>query len=157
MKCPFCDHEELKVTDSRNASEANAIRRRRHCLSCEKRFTTFETVELALQVHKKDGRYEDFQEHKLLNGLIAACRHTRVSPDQVRSLTSKITSQIMDLQTREISTEKIGEIMMEHLKELDNIAYIRFACVYRRFKDIDELVKAIATLNEKDIIKNKSE
>lgn len=156
MKCPFCDHEELKVTDSRNASEANAIRRRRQCLHCDKRFTTFETVELALQVHKKDGRYEDFQEHKLLSGLVAACRHTRISPDQVQELASTITTQIIDLQTRQISTQKIGEIVMEHLKRLDDIAYIRFACVYRRFKDIDELVEAIATLNEKDIIKNKS-
>ncbi len=157
MKCPFCDHEEVKVTDSRNAAEANAIRRRRQCLKCERRFTTFETVELALQVHKKDGRYEDFQEHKLLNGLVAACRHTRISPDQVRNLASKVTSQILDLQAREISTQKIGEIVMEHLNVLDDIAYIRFACVYRRFKDIDELVEAIATLNEKDLIKNKSE
>ncbi len=156
MKCPFCDHEELKVTDSRNASEANAIRRRRQCLGCDKRFTTFETVELALQVHKKDGRYEDFQEHKLLNGLVAACRHTRISPDQVRELASKITSKIIDFQTRQISTQKIGEIVMDHLKQLDDIAYIRFACVYRRFKDIDELVQAIANLNEKDVIKNKS-
>ncbi len=157
MKCPFCDHEEVKVTDSRNAAEANAIRRRRQCLKCERRFTTFETVELALQVHKKDGKYEDFQEHKLLNGLVAACRHTRISPDQVRNLASKVTSQILDLQAREISTQKIGEIVMEHLNVLDDIAYIRFACVYRRFKDIDELVEAIATLNEKDLIKNKSE
>ncbi len=157
MKCPYCDHEEVKVTDSRNAAEANAIRRRRQCLKCDRRFTTFETVELALQVHKKDGRYEDFQEHKLLNGLIAACRHTRLGPDQVRNLASKVTSQILDLQIREISTQKMGEIVMEHLNVLDDIAYIRFACVYRRFKNIDELVKAIATLNEKDLIKNKSE
>ena len=157
MKCPFCDHEELKVTDSRNASEANAIRRRRQCLSCDKRFTTFETVELALQVHKKDGRYEDFQEHKLISGLTSACRHTRISPDQVRDLASKIIAQIMDLQTREISTKRLGEIVMEHLKKLDDISYIRFACVYRRFKDIDELVDAIKTLNAKDVIKNKSQ
>lgn len=156
MQCPFCEHEELKVTDSRNASEANAIRRRRQCLNCDKRFTTFETVEIGLQVHKKDGRYEDFQEHKLHEGLLAACRHTRISPDQVRELTSKITNELRDLQSRQVSSDKIGEMVMEHLKHLDNISYIRFACVYRRFKDIDELVQAIANLNEKDVIKNKS-
>lgn len=156
MKCPFCEHEELKVTDSRNASETNAIRRRRQCLACERRFTTFETVELGLQVHKKDGRYEDFQEHKLLSGLAASCRHTRISPDDVQNIASQITNSLRDLQTKQISSHKIGEIVMEHLKRLDNIAYIRFACVYRRFKDIDELVQAIETLNEKDIIKNKS-
>lgn len=157
MKCPFCDHDELKVTDSRNQSDSNAIRRRRECLKCERRFTTFETVELALQVHKKDGRYEDFQQHKLISGLTAACRHTRISPDEVRELSSKIIAEIMDLQVREVSTQHLGEIVMSHLKKLDDISYIRFACVYRRFKDIDELVQAIATLNEKDVIQNKSQ
>lgn len=154
MKCPYCGHLELKVTDSREASEANAIRRRRQCLSCERRFTTFETVELTLQVQKKDGRYEDFQEQKLLNGLIAACRHTRISNEQARSLASKVTSQLMEQAAKEITTKEIGEIAMNHLKKLDDIAYIRFACVYRRFKDIDELVDAIASLNQKDIVKN---
>ncbi|MCH9632700.1 MAG: Transcriptional repressor NrdR [Chlamydiae bacterium] len=156
MRCPFCEHTELKVTDSRNASEANAIRRRRQCLSCERRFTTFETVELSLQVHKKDGRYEDFQEQKLLNGLISACQHTHVSRDQARALASKITTQLMERSSREISAQELGAIVMDHLKLLDDIAYIRFACVYRRFKDIDELVDAIASLNEKDIVKNKT-
>ncbi len=156
MRCPFCEHPELKVTDSRNASEANAIRRRRQCLSCERRFTTFETIELSLQVQKKDGRYEDFQEQKLLNGLISACQHTHVSRDQARALASKITTQLMERSSREISAQELGAIVMDHLKVLDDIAYIRFACVYRRFKDIDELVDAIASLNEKDIVKNKT-
>lgn len=158
MKCPYCDHPELKVTDSRNASEANAIRRRRQCLKCERRFTTFETFELTLQVHKKDGRYEDFQEQKLLNGLISACQHTRISRDQARALASKITVQLMERSSREISAQEVGEIVMNHLKAIDDIAYIRFACVYRRFKDIDELMDAIASLNEheKDIVKNKA-
>lgn len=153
MKCPYCDHPELKVTDSRNASEANAIKRRRQCLSCERRFTTFETFDLSIQVHKKDGRYEDFQEQKLFNGLVAACRHTRISRDQARALSSKITAKLMERSSREISTQEIGEIVMGELKQLDDIAYIRFACVYRRFKDIDELMDAIATLNEKDVVK----
>lgn len=156
MRCPFCEHTELKVTDSRNASEANAIRRRRQCLSCERRFTTFETIELSLQIQKKDGRYEDFQEPKLLNGLISACQHTHVSRDQARALASKITTQLMERSSREITAQELGAIVMDHLKVLDDIAYIRFACVYRRFKDIDELVDAIASLNEKDIVKNKT-
>lgn len=156
MKCPYCDHPELKVTDSRNASEANAIRRRRQCLKCERRFTTFETLELTLQIHKKDGRYEDFQEQKLFDGLAAACRHTRISREQVRALTSKITAVLMERSSREISSKEMGEVVMNQLKQLDDIAYIRFACVYRRFKDIDELMNAIATLNEKDFVKNNS-
>lgn len=143
MKCPFCQHDELKVTDSRESTEMNAIRRRRECLSCERRFTTFETVELTIQVHKRDGRYEEFQQDKLIKGLAAACSHTTVSHEQVIALASKITDDIMQSQAKEISTKEIGEIVMKHLKALDPIAYIRFACVYRRFKEISELMNAI--------------
>jgi transcriptional repressor NrdR len=149
MKCPFCAHEELKVTDSRNALDANAIRRRRECLKCARRFTTFETVELTIQVLKRDGRYEDFQEQKLINGLEAACRHTRVSHEQVRALAARITSEFLQCQVREISTKEIGEIVMKYLKGMDTIAYIRFACVYRRFKDIGELMEAIHSIELK--------
>jgi transcriptional repressor NrdR len=151
MKCPFCGHEELKVTDSRNALDANAIRRRRECLKCARRFTTFETIELTIQVHKRDGRYEDFQEQKLINGLDAACRHTSISHEQVRSLASRITGELMERQIREISTKEIGEIVMKYLKTMDTIAYIRFACVYRRFKDIGELIEAIVSIHPKDV------
>ncbi len=151
MKCPYCHHTELKVTDSRNATESNAIRRRRECLKCEKRFTTFEMLEPGLQVHKRDGRYEEFNEQKLISGLEAACRHTRISRERVRALSAEIITRLTEeLQGREISTRKIGEIAMNRLKELDDVAYIRFACVYRRFKDIDELIDAISTLNPKD-------
>lgn len=150
MKCPYCAHEELKVTDSRNAIEANAIRRRRECLKCARRFTTFETVELQIQVHKRDGRYEEFQETKLINGLDAACRHTSISHQQVRVLAAKITSELLERQVREISTTEIGEIVMKYLKTIDTIAYIRFACVYRRFKDIGELMQAIQSIHPKD-------
>ncbi len=149
MKCPFCAHEELKVTDSRNAPEANAIRRRRECLKCTRRFTTFETVELTMQVLKRDGRYEDFQEQKLIAGLDAACRHTRISHEQVKALASGIASEILQSQVREITTQEIGEIVMKYLKGMDTIAYIRFACVYRRFKDIGELMHAIQTIESK--------
>lgn len=150
MKCPFCGHEEVKVTDSRNAPDANAIRRRRECLKCSRRFTTFETIELTLQVLKRDGRYEDFQEQKMINGLDAACRHTSISREQVRTLAAKITCQLMEGQVREITTKEIGEIVMKYLKTMDTIAYIRFACVYRRFKDIGELMEAIHSINPKD-------
>ncbi len=148
MQCPYCGHEELKVTDSRNALDANAIRRRRECLKCSRRFTTFEIVELMIQVHKRDERYEDFHEQKLIKGLDAACRHTRISHEQVRTLASRITTELIERQVREISTKEIGEIIMKYLKTMDTIAYIRFACVYRRFKDIGELMKAIQSVDE---------
>lgn len=150
MKCPFCGNEELKVTDSRNALDANAIRRRRECLNCNRRFTTFETIELTIQVRKRDGLYEDFQEDKLISGLEAACRHTRISHEQVRNLASKITGELMEHQVREITTKEIGETVMKYLKTMDTIAYIRFACVYRRFKDIGELMEAIQSIEPKD-------
>lgn len=150
MRCPFCDHDDSKVTDSRNAAETNAVRRRRECLKCFRRFTTFETVDLTIQVHKRDGRYEDFQQDKLIRGLDAACRHTRISHDQVRALAYKITADLMEGQIREISTRELGEIVMKHLQELDAIAYIRFACVYRRFKDVDDLMGALHNVTPKD-------
>lgn len=150
MKCPFCQSEGLKVTDSRDAADMNAIRRRRECLQCSKRFTTFETVELIVQVKKRDGTYEDFQQHKLINGLTAACRHTKISHDQIIALTTQITYHLLDLQVQQISTTQLGEMVMEQLLALDPIAYIRFACVYRRFKDLKELEEAIKIIPSKD-------
>ncbi len=150
MKCPYCSHEEFKVTDSRNALDANAIRRRRECLGCSRRFTTFETIELTIQVRKRDGLYEDFHEEKLVSGLQAACRHSKVSSDQVRNIAAKIICEVMDQQVREISTKEIGELAMKYLKTMDTIAYIRFACVYRRFKDIGELMEAIQSIDPVD-------
>lgn len=143
MKCPFCGDSESKVTDSRGANDSNAIRRRRECLGCGKRFTTRETVDLTVQVKKRDGKYEEFKVEKLISGLDAACRHTKVSHDQVVALSSDIAGQIMERQVREIETTEIGEIVMNKLQKLDPVAYIRFACVYRRFKDKDELMHAI--------------
>lgn len=150
MKCPFCHQLELKVIDSRDAPEMNAVRRRRECMSCQRRFTTFETIELSMQVHKRDGRFEDFQQQKLINGLLSACRHTTVSNDQVISLANEITGDLMQRQVREISTRELGDIVMRHLQNMDPIAYIRFACVYRRFKNIDELMEAIQSIEAKD-------
>jgi len=154
MKCPFCHHPESKVTDSRNAQELNAIRRRRECLQCFKRFTTFETIDLTLQVKKRDGRYEDFNIDKLFKGLAAACRHTRVSHDQVRELSSDIAMELMGKQLREISATELGELVMQRLQKLDTVAYIRFACVYKRFKDMNQLVSAIRGLEaEENVLK----
>ncbi len=150
VRCPFCQHEELKVIDSRDAAETNAIRRRRECMECQRRFTTFETIELTIQVHKRDGRYEDFQQQKLINGLEAACRHTSISHDKVISIASDITAELLQRQIKEISTKELGDIVMQHLQSLDPIAYIRFACVYKRFKNIEELMAAIQTIEAKD-------
>lgn len=150
MRCPFCHHDELKVTDSRDAIEVNAIRRRRECLRCQQRFTTFETVEISLQVHKRDGRFEEFQQGKLISGLAAACRHTSVSRDQVVKIAGDITDELMRRQLKEVSTTDLGEMAMAALQKLDAIAYIRFACVYRRMQNIDELMEAVHAIPTKD-------
>lgn len=150
MKCPFCGYAESKVTDSRSSADSNSIKRRRECFQCGKRFTTYEIIELIIQVRKRDGRCEDFQEKKLINGLSSACRHTRISNEQVRILAARIISELNERQVHEISTKEIGEMVMNYLKTMDTIAYIRFACVYRRFKDIRELVEAIRMIHPKD-------
>ena len=150
MECPFCHHKELKVIDSREAPELNAIRRRRECLKCLKRFTTFETVELSIQVKKRDGSYEDFEQPKLVKGLDAACRHTTVSHEEVVLIATQITDEIMRSQVREIPTRQLGEMAMERLEKRDPIAYIRFACVYKRFKDINELTEAIQKISPEE-------
>lgn len=150
MRCPFCQHEGLKVTDSRDATEMNAVKRRRECLQCFRRFTTFETIELVVQVKKRDGTYEDFQQQKLLNGIAAACRHTKISHDQVIALASRITHELLHSHIQEMSTTQLGEMVMSHLQAVDPIAYIRYACVYRRFKDLGELEEAIKTIQSKD-------
>lgn len=157
MKCPFCNHEELKVTDSRDAPEVNAIRRRRECLGCQERFTTFETVELTIEVKKRDGRYEEFEQQKLIKGLEAACHHTTISREQVFSIAAQITGDVMQRQEREITTTELGDMVMKHLQALDPIAYIRFACVYRRFKNVGELVDAIQGIKAKDEGRSKDE
>lgn len=150
MRCPYCHYEELKVTDSRNAPEMNAVRRRRECLGCQKRFTTFETVELTVAVKKRDGRYEDFEQQKLIKGLEAACHHTTLSREHAISIASRITTDVMQRQVREVTATELGDMVMKHLQAMDPIAYIRFACVYRRFKNVDELMEAIQSITPKD-------
>jgi transcriptional repressor NrdR len=146
MRCPFCNHEDSKVTDSRNATELNAVRRRRECVQCLKRFTTFEMLDVSLQVKKRDGTYEDFQQEKLIRGMDSACRHTKVSTNQVRMIADRINSDLITQGTREINSRELGEIVMEKLREIDTVAYIRFACVYKRFTQIKELLEAIESI-----------
>ena len=150
MRCPFCRHEETKVTDSRAIADTNAIKRRRECLNCFSRFTTFETVDLSIQVKKRDGKYEDFQEEKLMRGLEAACRHSKISHDQVKALVLKISSDLMAKQIREISSKELGRIVMDDLKEIDMVAYVRFACVYKRFKELEELIGVIQSVSSEE-------
>ena len=110
---------------------------------------------MTIQVHKRDGRYEDFQQDKLIRGLDEACRHTKISHDQVRALAAQITADLMERQVREIETTELGELVMNHLKELDTIAFIRFACVYRRFKDMDELMDEIQSISTEEEVSKK--
>jgi transcriptional repressor NrdR len=117
-----------------------------------KRFTTFETVDLSLQVKKRDGTFEDFQQEKLIHGMDAACRHTRVSHDQVRALAYRIKADLMAKGVREISSQELGDVVIRQLKDTDVVAYIRFACVYKRFKDVRELLEAIRELENEETI-----
>lgn len=150
MRCPYCDHEELRVTDSRIATDINGIRRRRECLQCSQRFTTFETVELTIEVHKRSGHYENFEQNKLISGMAAASRHTSVSHDQVMQIATTITGELLQRQIKTVTTTEIGELAMQALQKLDPIAYIRYACVYRRLKNIDELLETINSIPAKD-------
>jgi len=144
MKCPFCGGVDFKVTDSRNASEMNAIKRRRECVKCSKRFTTFETVDTSFQLKKRNGSFEEFQIDKLIAGISSACRHTSVSLESVKALAHEIANDVIQKGERTIEAEVIGEMVMKRLRKLDSVAYIRFACVYKKFKDMDELMDAIS-------------
>ena len=136
MKCPFCNHLHDKVVDSRESKEGDAIRRRRECLKCERRFTTYERIdEVPYMVVKKDGRREKFDRQKVLGGLLKACEKRPVSMAKLSELVNRVESMVSDSPDREISTTEIGEFLMETLSELDKIAYVRFASVYRDFQD----------------------
>lgn len=148
MRCPYCGYEESKVIDSRPTDEGERIRRRRECLKCTKRFTTYEMIEsLPIVVIKKDKSRETFNREKLLNGLLRACEKRPVSLDSLERMIDEIEIIIQNSLDREVSSEKIGELVMEKLKDLDEVAYVRFASVYRQFKDIntfmDELTKLL--------------
>ena len=149
MKCPVCGHPESKVLDSRPANEGTSIRRRRECLKCQKRFTTFETVEsVSFMVVKKDKTRESFDRMKLLNGLVRACEKRPVSMADLESAVDEIEQIIQNSLEREISTDQIGEMVMERLKPIDEVAYIRFASVYRRFQDVNSFMREITKFLE---------
>jgi transcriptional repressor NrdR len=144
MTCPFCGFREDKVIDSRESKEGDSIRRRRQCLSCERRFTTYERCdEVPYMVIKKDGRREKFDRQKVLNGLLRACEKRPVSMGKLAELVNHIESLLFESADREISTIQIGEEVMASLKTLDKIAYVRFASVYRDFQDVDEFVREL--------------
>ncbi|MCM0760306.1 transcriptional regulator NrdR [Sporomusa sphaeroides DSM 2875] len=147
MRCPFCGVIDSKVVDSRAADEGNSIRRRRECSVCVRRFTTYEVVEeIPLMVIKKDGRRERFDRGKLLNGLLRACEKRPVPIDTIERAVSKVEKDIYNHSEREVSTRQIGESVMQHLKDLDQVAYVRFASVYRQFADINNFVQELELL-----------
>jgi len=147
MKCPFCGYTESKVVDSRPADESATIRRRRECLSCGKRFTTYETVErMPVIVIKRDGTREPFDRNKLLNSMLRAIEKRSVTLEELEKATSNIESVIQNTLDREISSRDIGELAMNELKQIDEVAYVRFASVYRQFKDVDSFMRELQKL-----------
>lgn len=147
MKCPFCDYTDSKVIDSRPTEEGTSIRRRRECISCGKRFTTYEKVEsVPIMVIKKDQTREPFDREKVLAGIIQACRKRPVSMEQMVQMVDNIESELQNLMDREITSTKIGEMVMTELKQTDDVAYVRFASVYRQFKDINTFVAEVNKL-----------
>lgn len=147
MKCPYCGHPESKVIDSRPADENASIRRRRECLSCAKRFTTYETVEsLPMVVIKKDGSRQSFDRQKVLRGMIRACEKRPVSLAELERIADEIEQELQNSMEREIRTADIGEKVMERLRSVDQVAYVRFASVYRQFKDIDTFMAELNKL-----------
>ena len=147
MKCPFCDELEDKVVDSRMAKEGEVIRRRRECLACRRRYTTYERVEEILpMVVKKDGRRESFDRTKILSGLKKACEKRPISTATIEAVTDRIEKRIHEMGETEIESRIVGEELMKELHQLDQVAYVRFASVYREFKDIDQFMDELKTL-----------
>ena len=147
MKCPYCGYSESKVIDSRPADENSSIRRRRECLSCGKRFTTYETVEsLPMVVVKKDGSRQSFDRRKVLGGMIRACEKRPVPLAELEKIAEEIEQDLQNSMEREIRTEDVGEKVMERLRNVDQVAYVRFASVYRQFKDIDTFMTELNKL-----------
>jgi len=151
MRCPYCDYLESKVIDSRPIDDGSSIRRRRECLKCEKRFTTYEQVEsVPLIIIKKDGKRQAYNRQKLLNGILRACEKTPVTFNQVEGMVLEIESVLNNSLDREISSTQIGELVMDKLKKINDIAYVRFASVYREFRDINSFVEELNTLRSKN-------
>ncbi|MGA2325511.1 MAG: transcriptional regulator NrdR [Bryobacteraceae bacterium] len=147
MTCPFCGHLQDKVVDSRESKEGDVIRRRRECLACERRFTTYERIdEIPYMVIKKDGRREKFDRQKVLTGLLKACEKRPVAMGKLAEIVDEVESRLVESAERELSTTVIGELLMERLRNLDKIAYVRFASVYRDFQDEEAFFNELKTL-----------
>ena len=147
MKCPFCGYKESKVIDSRPAEGYTTIRRRRECLSCGKRFTTYETIErMPLVVVKRDGFRQSFDRVKLINGMVRACEKRPVTLAQLEAIADDIEQELQSHLEREVSTQEIGEMVMNHIRDVDEVAYVRFASVYRSFKDINTFMEELSKL-----------
>ncbi|CDG01547.1 Putative Transcriptional repressor NrdR [Clostridium chauvoei JF4335] len=151
MKCPFCSFEESKVVDSRSTDDNTTIRRRRECLKCNKRYTTYEKVEdIPILVIKRDLTRENFNKEKIINGLIIACQKRPISRMQIEKIASDIEKTISNKMITEVESEHIGEMVMNRLKKIDEISYVRFASVYRQFKDINTFLEEIKSLVSKN-------
>ena len=151
MKCPYCGYKEDKVVDSRATAEESAIRRRRECLKCGKRFTTYEYIEeVSMMVIKKDGRREPFDRKKVLSGIIKACEKRPISMEKMEDIVTQIERAIQKKSDREVSSPRIGELVMEKLKVMDDVAYVRFASVYRQFKDVGQFMLELKDILNKE-------
>jgi len=151
MKCPYCGYKEDKVVDSRSTADSSAVRRRRECLKCGKRFTTYEYVEeVSLMVIKKDSRREPFDRKKALAGIMKACEKRPISMEKMEEVITSVERSIQKKSAREVSSSRIGELVMEKLKVLDDVAYVRFASVYRQFKDVGQFMEELKDMLGKE-------
>ncbi|MDR7556763.1 MAG: transcriptional regulator NrdR [Armatimonadota bacterium] len=150
MRCPLCGHEDSKVLDSRPVLEGRAVRRRRECKACGRRFTTYERPDLApLMVVKRDGRREPFDRQKILNGLLRACGKRPISMEALEQLVDDVEREVRQMGAQEVASAAIGDLVMERLRRLDDVAYVRFASEHRRFRDVDSIAEEIETLKER--------
>ena len=147
MRCPYCDHQDDRVVDSRSCRDGQAIRRRRECVNCEQRFTTYEYIEHApLTIVKRDGNREPFDRAKLLDKVQLACYKTSVSADQIEELIEQVESDLGNLAEKEVPSKHVGELVMDQLRHLNDVAYVRFASVYRQFRDKNDFVRELEQL-----------
>ena len=156
MRCPYCQHTDTKVTDSRTTDEGNSIRRRRECINCGRRFTTYEIIEeVPLMVLKKNGRRELFDRGKLLNGLLRSCDKRTVPMSGMEQVVNDVERDIRNEINQEVTTDRIGELVLQQLKDIDQVAYVRFASVYRKFDNIDSFMEELKALKKLDAKKPK--
>jgi transcriptional repressor NrdR len=152
MRCPFCSHQEDRVVDSRTSKEGRAVRRRRECLDCGRRFTTYEYIEnISLTIIKNDQRREPYERLKLMQGITAACKKRPISVKKIESIVDKIENRIEKISKNEVPSVEIGKMVMEELYDLDEVAYVRFASVYRKFKDISDFISEVKGIGSKPV------